>query len=34
MNNCYRDFAVRNARDLGAMLDLDLPSSSAPAPAP
>ena len=24
MNNCYRDFAVRNARDLGAMLDLDL----------
>ena len=25
MNNCYRDFAVRNARDLGAMLDLDLP---------
>jgi uncharacterized protein YecE (DUF72 family) len=25
MNNCYRDFAVRNARDLGAMLDLELP---------
>jgi hypothetical protein len=25
MNNCYQDFAVRNARDLGAMLDLDLP---------
>jgi uncharacterized protein YecE (DUF72 family) len=25
MNNCYRDFAVRNARDLGGMLDLDLP---------
>ncbi len=25
MNNCYRDFAIRNARDLGAMLDLDMP---------
>jgi uncharacterized protein YecE (DUF72 family) len=25
MNNCYQDFAVRNARDLGALLDLDLP---------
>jgi uncharacterized protein YecE (DUF72 family) len=25
MNNCYRDFAVRNARDLGALLDLDMP---------
>jgi uncharacterized protein YecE (DUF72 family) len=25
MNNCYRDFAVRNARDLGDMLGLDLP---------
>jgi uncharacterized protein YecE (DUF72 family) len=25
MNNCYRDFAVRNARELGDMLDLDLP---------
>src|SRR5262249_54851583 len=24
MNNCYRDFAVRNARDLGSMLDLAL----------
>jgi uncharacterized protein YecE (DUF72 family) len=24
MNNCYRDFAVRNARDLGDLLDLDL----------
>jgi uncharacterized protein YecE (DUF72 family) len=24
MNNCYRDFAVRNARELGDMLDLDL----------
>ena len=24
MNNCYQDFAVRNARDLGALLDLDL----------
>ena len=24
MNNCYRDFGVRNARDLGDMLDLDL----------
>jgi len=23
MNNCYRDFGVRNARDLGDMLDLD-----------
>jgi uncharacterized protein YecE (DUF72 family) len=26
MNNCYRDFAVRNARELGDMLDLDLAS--------
>ena len=25
MNNCYRDFAVRNARDLGALLHLDMP---------
>jgi len=25
MNNCYRDFAVRNARELGDMLDLGLP---------
>ncbi len=25
MNNCYRDFAVRNARELGDLLDLDLP---------
>ncbi len=25
MNNCYRDFAVRNAGELGALLDLDLP---------
>jgi len=24
MNNCYRDFAVRNARDLGDMLDVQL----------
>ena len=24
MNNCYRDFAVRNARELGDMLELDL----------
>jgi uncharacterized protein YecE (DUF72 family) len=24
MNNCYRDFAVRNARELGDMLDLNL----------
>jgi uncharacterized protein YecE (DUF72 family) len=24
MNNCYRDFAVRNARELGGMLALDL----------
>ncbi len=24
MNNCYRDFAVRNARDLGALLHLEL----------
>ena len=23
MNNCYRDFAVRNARELGDLLDLD-----------
>jgi hypothetical protein len=22
MNNCYRDFAVRNARELGDLLDL------------
>ena len=26
MNNCYRDFAVRNARELGDLLDLDLPN--------
>jgi hypothetical protein len=25
MNNCYRDFAVRNAKELGDLLDLDLP---------
>lgn len=25
MNNCYRDFAVRNARDLGGLLDLEMP---------
>ncbi len=24
MNNCYQDFAVRGARDLGGLLDLDL----------
>jgi uncharacterized protein YecE (DUF72 family) len=24
MNNCYRDFAVRNARELGGILNLDL----------
>ena len=24
MNNCYRDFAVRNARDLAVMLDVEL----------
>jgi len=24
MNNCYRDFAVRNASELGALLHLDL----------
>ena len=24
MNNCYRDFAVRNARELGGLLDMDL----------
>ncbi len=24
MNNCYRDFAVRNAQELGALLDIDL----------
>jgi uncharacterized protein YecE (DUF72 family) len=24
MNNCYRDFAVRNARELGDLLDVDL----------
>jgi uncharacterized protein YecE (DUF72 family) len=28
MNNCYRDFGVRNARDLGDMLDLTLGSPS------
>ena len=27
MNNCYRDFAVRNARELGSMLDVELASS-------
>lgn len=25
MNNCYRDFAVRNARELGDLLDLQMP---------
>jgi uncharacterized protein YecE (DUF72 family) len=25
MNNCYRDFAIRGARDLGALLDLQMP---------
>jgi uncharacterized protein YecE (DUF72 family) len=25
MNNCYRDFAIRGARELGDLLDLDLP---------
>jgi uncharacterized protein YecE (DUF72 family) len=25
MNNCYRDFAIRSARELGDLLDLDLP---------
>jgi uncharacterized protein YecE (DUF72 family) len=25
MNNCYRDFAVRDAQELGALLGLDLP---------
>jgi uncharacterized protein YecE (DUF72 family) len=24
MNNCYRDFGVRNARDMGALLDVQL----------
>jgi len=24
MNNCYRDFAVRNAQELGALLDVDV----------
>ena len=24
MNNCYRDFAVRNARELGGLLNLEL----------
>jgi uncharacterized protein YecE (DUF72 family) len=24
MNNCYRDFAVRNAQELGSLLDIDL----------
>ncbi len=24
MNNCYRDFAIRSARELGSMLDLEL----------
>ena len=24
MNNCYQDFAVRSARELGDLLDLDL----------
>jgi uncharacterized protein YecE (DUF72 family) len=26
MNNCYRDFAVRNARELGDLLDIAIPS--------
>ena len=32
MNNCYRDFAVRNARELGDMLDLDLPTERRRGP--
>jgi hypothetical protein len=24
MNNCYQDYAVRSARELGDLLDLDL----------
>jgi uncharacterized protein YecE (DUF72 family) len=27
MNNCYRDFAVRNARDLAGLLDVQLDAS-------
>ena len=26
MNNCYQDFAVRSARELGDLLDLELPN--------
>jgi uncharacterized protein YecE (DUF72 family) len=25
MNNCYQDYAVRSARELGDLLDLELP---------
>jgi len=28
MNNCYRDFAVRNARELGDLLDVELPGQA------
>jgi uncharacterized protein YecE (DUF72 family) len=30
MNNCYRDFAVRNARELGGLLDVDLGDDDLP----
>jgi uncharacterized protein YecE (DUF72 family) len=30
MNNCYRDFAVNNARDLADMLDIDLGDPAQP----
>jgi uncharacterized protein YecE (DUF72 family) len=32
MNNCYRDFAVRNARELGDLLELDLPGNDGSLP--
>jgi uncharacterized protein YecE (DUF72 family) len=34
MNNCYRDFAVRNARELGDMLTLDGAPVAGPPTAP
>ena len=29
MNNCYRDFAVRNARELGGLLSVELGDDEA-----
>jgi hypothetical protein len=31
MNNCYRDFAVRNAAELGDLLGVDLAREDGPS---